>query len=105
MIIRILLLIDREEFRGLKLQGCTDLQNRRECGVALTVLDQADEGAVEAGELGEFFLGELPGFSLFLEDFAEDLFFVRGHLRRDFFVRGLGLSQTIVDKKPVILKI
>jgi hypothetical protein len=47
---------------------------RRE--VALTVLDETDEGPVEAGESGEFLLRYLLGFAFFLENFAKDLFSV-----------------------------
>ena len=73
------LLIDREEFRRLDFKSRTDFQNRRECRIALAVLDETDEGPVEAGEFGEFFLRYLFGFAFFLENFAKDLFFVLCH--------------------------
>jgi len=59
------------------------LQGKDQCRIALAVLDETDEGPVEAGEFGEFFLRDLFGFSFFLEDFAKDLFFILCHWRRD----------------------
>lgn len=54
-------------------------ENRCKDRVTLTVLDEADEGAIESGEFGKFFLRDLFYFALFLEDSAKDLFFVRCH--------------------------
>lgn len=54
----------------------TYFQNGRECRVSLPVLDEADGGPVEAGEFGEFFLRNVFGFSLVLQNFAKNLFFV-----------------------------
>jgi len=82
VIFRILLLIDREEFRGLNFQRGADFQNSSKCRAPLPVLDEADSGTVKAGELSEFFLRYGFGFSFVLEDFAKDLFFLRCHWRR-----------------------
>lgn len=79
VVIRILLLVNREEFRRIDFNGRTNLQNRGEGGASLAVFNETNECPIETGESGKSFLGYLFGFSFFPDNFAKDLFSFRCH--------------------------